>query len=118
MAATFDMQALLKGNFDVVKTMARASELLLAPIPEGWASVVSGSMTIGLNVAGAVDIAKERAKIEKEIEETKAYLVATGDKLRNQEFLAKAPTKVKEEMERKYGEAEAKVKVLTERLGL
>ena len=47
--------------------------------------------------------------------ETEAYIGSVSVKMKNQEFMAKAPTKVREEMERKYGEAHAKLVALKER---
>jgi valyl-tRNA synthetase len=64
-----------------------------------------------------VDLGKELAKAEKEIAETESYIASLATKLKDRDFLAKAPTKVKEDMERKYGEAEAKLVALKDRLG-
>ena len=102
---------------EVIKTLARASTItIVTSIEEGWATLVSSGATIGLNVAGSVDVGKERAKAEKELEEIQKYIASTETKLKNEEFLSKAPAKVKEEMERKYAEAEAKLAALKERL--
>jgi valyl-tRNA synthetase len=117
LSAPADIQKLVEENLDVVKTLSRASSVSFGSVADGWATLVSGSATIGLNVAGSVDVAKERAKTEKEIEETQNYLASLEGKLKNQEFLSKAPAKVKEDMERKYGEAQAKLGALKERLG-
>jgi len=112
-----DVKKLIEENIEIVKTLSRAENVsFVDAIPEGWATFVSNAATIGLNVAGSIDIEKERAKMEKEIADTERYLASTREKLKNQEFLSKAPTKVKEDMETKYGEAEAKLKALKERL--
>jgi valyl-tRNA synthetase len=112
-----DVTKLLEEHIEIVKVLARAENVSFSDsIENGWASVVSGNATIGLNVAGSVDVEKEKAKTEKDIADTERYLASTREKLSNQEFLAKAPTKVKEDMETKYGEAEAKLAALKERL--
>jgi valyl-tRNA synthetase len=100
----------------VIRFLCRLSGMKFALIPDSWATFDAGSLLIGVNLAGTIDIAKERAKAEKEIAETENYLNATRGKLANQEFLSKAPPKVKEDMERKYAEAEEKLKALKDRL--
>lgn len=115
--AAQDVQKLLTENMDVVKTLARASSVLFVDsIANGWVTTVSGNATVGLDLAGTIDVAKEKAKIAKDIEETEAYIASLGTKMKNQEFMAKAPTKVKEDMDRKYGEAQAKLNALQDRL--
>ncbi len=115
--APVDVRKLIEENVEVIKTLARASSIsFVDTIPDGWVTTISGSTPIALNPAGTIDIAKERAKAEKEIAETEKYLNATRGKLANQEFLSKAPPKVKEDMERKYAEAEEKLKALKDRL--
>lgn len=64
----------------------------------------------------ANDISQERIKLAASFQETQIYSSLLRTKLENQEFISKAPAKVKEEMERKYGEVEAKLKALKERL--
>jgi valyl-tRNA synthetase len=112
-----DVKGLLEENIGIVKTLSRAEQVsFVDSIPDGWATLVSNGASIGLNVAGSVDIEKERAKTEKEIADTERYLASTREKLSNQDFLAKAPSKVKEDMEAKYGEAEVKLSALKDRL--
>ena len=117
LVAARDVRSLAEAQIEILKTLARAELIsFVDEIQDGWATMVSGGATSGLNVAGSGDIEKERAKTEKEIHETESYLESIRGKLGNQEFISKAPVKVKEEMERKYGEAEAKLKALKERL--
>ena len=115
-AAPQDVQKLLEENNDIVKTLVRASSIAFNAIPEGWALTVSGGTTVGLDLAGAIDMKKERAKTEKEVETTERYIASLGEKMKNREFMEKAPLKVKEDMDRKYGEAEAKLAALKERM--
>jgi valyl-tRNA synthetase len=115
--ASASLQKLVEENIEIVKMLARMSALsFVQEVQSGWATVVSGSATLALNILGTIDIEKERGKIQKEIEDAGNYVRSLTEKLGNHEFLAKAPVKVKEEMERKYGEAEAKLKALKERL--
>jgi valyl-tRNA synthetase len=111
------LKGLLFRNEELIKNAVGASSFTWTDeIPPDWTTTISGSITASLNPVGAADVEKERAKMEKEIADTERYLASTREKLKNQEFLSKAPTKVKEDMETKYGEAEAKLKALKERL--
>ncbi len=108
----------LHENIAIIKQLARLSDLKFADaIPEGWATTVSGIFSVGINVAGTVDVEKEKAKNEKEIAELKPYIESTRAKLENADFTSKAPAKVVETMKLKLAEAEAKLKALEERTG-
>ncbi len=108
---------LIEQNLEVIKSLARAESIELAEsIPEGWATDVSGTMTIGLNLAGAVDLEAEKAKLQKEIGELEPYIKSTEAKLANTEFTSKAPEKVVAEMRAKLNEAKQKQQALEQRL--
>ncbi len=112
-AASGDDQQRLEENVEVIKHLARLSEMkLVATVPEGWATTISGVITVGINVAGTVDKEKEKAKAEKEIAELKPYITSLQAKLQNEEFTSKAPEKVVQGMKDKLAEAEAKLKAL------
>lgn len=99
-----------------IKRLVNAEKISFEPIPKGWPVAASGSSTIGLNVAGAVDMAKERAKMEKEIASLSSYIVSTEKKLRDADFLAKAPEQVVRGMSDKLAEAKEKQAALEKRL--
>lgn len=110
-------KALVKSNIEVVKQLARASDIRFESTPDGWASAVSGLSTIGLNIAGAVDIEKEKAKLQKELAEVEPYIVSTKAKLENTDFTGRAPAHVIDGMKVKLAEAEGKKFAIEERLG-
>ncbi|MDD2785270.1 MAG: valine--tRNA ligase [Patescibacteria group bacterium] len=108
---------LIEENMEVVKAMSRAQSVtLVESIAEGWATAVSGTMTIGLDLAGAIDVAAEKSKLQKEIDGLKPYIASTEAKLQNKEFTSKAPEKVVAGMQAKLDEAKAKISALEERL--
>ncbi len=84
-------------------------------IPEGWVVTPSGTATVGLNLAGAVDLEKEKAKLGKELEQLKKYVASTEGKLSNQEFTTKAPVHVINDMKAKLEEAKIKIETLEKR---
>lgn len=108
---------LISENLEVIKQLARASDIKCELTPDGWVTAMSGTATIGLNVAGAVDVEKEKAKMQKELAELEPYIKSTQAKLANEEFTSKAPVKVIDGMKAKLAEAEGKKEAITERLG-
>lgn len=111
------VKGVLEASHEVVKSLSRASSIqLVEAIPQGWPSSVGVGATIAVNSLATVDIAKEKDKITKELAQLEQYCSSTAAKLQNEEFLSKAPAKVKEEMERKYAEAQAKTEALQAKL--
>ena len=65
---------------------------------------------------GKIDIEKEKAEITKELEYTKGFLNSVMKKLSNERFVNNAPEKVVAIEKQKQADAEAKIKVLEEKL--
>ncbi len=109
---------LVGDNTEWIKRLVNATSFeYVETVSQGWAETVSGSVTIGLNVAGAVDVVKELAKAEKELADVEKYIASTQAKLQNADFLAKAPEPVVRTMEEKLAEALEKMKALRKRVG-
>ncbi len=109
------LDALAKANNEWIARLINGS-CSTGAVSEGWAVTQSGKATIGLNVAGAVDLEKERAKIVKELEELEKYITSTEAKMENKEFMSKAPEKVVQGMKDKLEEAKSKRDALKKRL--
>lgn len=113
LVCTPSVKGMIEASMDVVKNLARASSIqLVEALPQGWPSLVGTGATIAVNSLATVDVAKEKEKIAKELAQLEGYVVSTGEKLKNEEFLSKAPEKVKQEMERKLTEAKTKIEAL------
>ncbi len=107
----------IEANLEVIKHLSRAENITFADkIDDGWPVTVSGSMTIGLNLAGAVDVEAEKIKLQKEMEDLIPYIESTEKKLSNSEFTAKAPEKVVQGMQDKLEEAKNKLSAIQQRL--
>ncbi|MFA6161115.1 MAG: valine--tRNA ligase [Patescibacteria group bacterium] len=112
-----EIQNLVERNMLVIKSLARLESIdFVDSIAEGWATAVSGMMTIGLDLAGTIDVEAEKSKMQKEIDSLKPYIASTEAKLQNKDFTSKAPQKVVAGMQAKLDEAKAKIKALEERL--
>jgi valyl-tRNA synthetase len=64
----------------------------------GHALSVAGKITVGVPLAGIVDVAAERVRHDKELDKVKKDLQGLEKRLSNPEFVAKAPAEVVEEM--------------------
>jgi len=115
--ADSDQSQLIGQNLEVIKALTRAESIAIADtIAEDWATDVSSTMTIGLNLSGAIDVDAEKVKLQKEIDALSPYIKSTEAKLSNSEFTSKAPEHVVVSMRSKLDEALKKVASLSARL--
>jgi valyl-tRNA synthetase len=116
--ASKDVQDVVQANMAWIQRLANASTVGVAEaLPADWPAATSGSVSVALNVAGAVDLEAEREKAKKELVDLEKYVASTEQKLTNQEFVSKAPAHVVETMKQKLDEAKAKREVLTKKVG-
>ncbi len=109
---------LLEQNLEYIKTRIRASEVSFnEDIVSGWSNGISSSINYYLNISAVVDVEKELVKSREEISVLTHYVASLYEKIRNEEFLSKAPAKVIDGMKAKIVEAEEKLKALKERMG-
>ncbi|MCH8139043.1 MAG: class I tRNA ligase family protein, partial [Proteobacteria bacterium] len=117
--ATEATLARVEDHRDIISTLARVDAIapLDGPVPEGSVQAVLDEATLVLPLAGVIDIAKEKARLEKEIEKIEGEIRKLEAKLGNQDFLAKAPQAVVEENRERLEEAKAALAKLKEALG-
>ncbi len=93
---------------DLILTLARVSEVATADAaPEGAVTFVTGGTTAALSLAGIIDLAAERARLEKEIAAFDSDIGHVMKKLGNENFVARAAPEVVDEQRAKLAEAEA-----------
>jgi valyl-tRNA synthetase len=88
---------------DLVRSLARAERLekLVGEAPRGAAQIVLDEATVLMPLAGIVDIAKERARLKKDLDGIASEAEKIGKKLGNPHFVAKAdPVVVTEQRQR------------------
>jgi valyl-tRNA synthetase len=103
----------LERNQDSVLSLARLSSVSFAvAVPHGSAQFVVGDVTAALPLGGVIDLVKERARLEKELQRAQAEIAKIDAKLENADFMARAPEDVVEEQR----ERRAGAKSLTQRL--
>jgi valyl-tRNA synthetase len=100
-----------------LKQMARISDVSRAhSYPAGTIQMVVRSETVGLAVAGLIDLAAERARLTKEMQKADADIARVDAKLSNEKFVANAPGEIVEEEKEKREEAVARKAKIAEAL--
>jgi valyl-tRNA synthetase len=99
---------------EALKRLARLSEITFADAPpRGSVQLLVRGELAALPLAGVVDLAAERARLEKEIAKCDADIHRVDKKLENEDFVARAPEEILElEKERRREAEERKAKIL------
>ena len=94
---------------EFIKRMARISELTRTQeYPPGTMQLIVRNETIGLALAGLVDLSAERSRLDKEIAKADADIKRVDAKLSNEKFVANAPEEIVEEEKEKREAAVAR----------
>jgi valyl-tRNA synthetase len=102
---------------DFIKRLARVSEISVAPsAPEGSVQLIVRGEVAALPLKGVIDIAAERARLDKEMQKADADIARVDAKLNNPNFTARAPEEVVEEEKEKREEAVARKEKIVEAL--
>jgi valyl-tRNA synthetase len=101
----------------VVVKMANLSSLeMVTEEVKGAASFLVKSTNFYIPMDGFLDVAEELKKLEEELKYTQGFLNSVMKKLSNERFVANAPEAVVTLERAKQADAEAKIKVLEERI--
>ena len=115
--ASAESAARLERHAPLLKWLGRFESVELAEEPAaGSAQMVHDEATIALPLAGVIDVAAEKARIEKEIAKAVAEIEKIDKKLGNESFVAKAPAAVVEEQKTRRTEHEGAKEKLGEAL--
>jgi valyl-tRNA synthetase len=113
---------LKEGNYDssfdtVVAKMCNLSEISTANGEmTGAMSFIVKAVEYFIPLGDLVDVEEELKKMEEELKYTQGFLVSVQKKMSNERFVNNAPAKVVEMEKKKMADAEAKIKVLEERI--
>jgi valyl-tRNA synthetase len=93
---------------DLLQTLARVSSVQTADAaPAGAVTFVSGSTTAALALADLIDLAAERARLQKAVADFESDIGHVNKKLGNPNFVARAAPEVVDEQREKLAAAEA-----------
>ena len=102
---------------EFIKRMSRVSEISRGhEYPNGTMQLVVRNETIGLLLRGVIDLAAERARLDKEIAKADADIKRVDAKLGNEKFVANAPEEIVEEEKEKREAALARKAKIVEAL--
>ncbi|WP_232798108.1 valine--tRNA ligase [Salinibacter altiplanensis] len=104
---------------DYFDKLASVTDLTVQPgaeKPTASASVVVGRCEVFVPLAGMIDLEQERARLRGEIEEKEDFLASVEQKLKNKQFVTKAPDEVVERERQKKKDATAELERLRDNL--
>jgi valyl-tRNA synthetase len=88
----------LRTHDAVIRRLARIASVELPPEPlRGAVQLVLGEATLSLPLAGIINLAAERVRLQREVEKAAKEIARIDAKLANADFMAKAPEEVVEE---------------------
>lgn len=93
---------------EVIQALGRVQNLVVGAKPEASASAVVGGLEISISLAGLVDVAKEKARMETELVSVEKYIVGIRARLEGGDFVKNAPEKVVAMEKAKLEEAESR----------
>ncbi|MBY0531015.1 MAG: valine--tRNA ligase [Xanthobacteraceae bacterium] len=114
LVASADTKARAGRWMEALKRLARLSEITFAKAPpKGSVQLLVRGEVAALPLAGVVDLAAERARLEKEIAKCDADIQRVDKKLENKDFVARAPQEILDlENERRREAEDRKTKIL------
>ncbi|MEE4013827.1 valine--tRNA ligase [Roseibium sp. FZY0029] len=108
--ASEQTKARLKTHESAILRLARAETVSLADAaPAGAAQIIVGEATVCLPLAGVIDLAAEKARLQKEAGKLEGEISKIEKKLSNPAFVAKAPDDVVDGEREKVAESKEKL---------
>ncbi len=108
---------LISANTEMILQLARLESLDRATeAPAQAATAALGSATVYVPLAGLIDIAAEKVRLEEERDQLAQYIARVEKKLSNEGFVANAPAEVVEGEKEKVAQAKQKQETITSQL--
>lgn len=109
------LQEVFEGHRRYFHRLARVNDLTIGSgqqKPKASASVVVGRNEVFIPLAGMIDLEVERDRLKKEIDQKERFLKSVQGKLRNEQFVMRAPADVVERERQKETDASAELQRL------
>ena len=113
-------RSVIAGNLGVIRSLARLEEAREATVLDGAgpaARAVAAGVDLAVPLAGVLDLAGERRRLQREIEKLQNEQEARSRKLQNADFLGKARPEVIEKVRREHHDLEERIVRLRATLG-
>jgi valyl-tRNA synthetase len=114
-----NIRTTLEQHQDIIINLAKLNAFCVnasAERPKSSATAVVGGATIFVPLEGIIDFSKEAQRLEKEINKLNKELAVISKKLKNDDFLNKAPNDVVEKVKAKHSRFQEKQKKLESNL--
>jgi valyl-tRNA synthetase len=114
-----NIRTTLEQHQDIIINLAKLNAFCVnasAERPKSSATAVVGGVTIFVPLEGIIDFSKEAQRLEKEINKLNKELAVISKKLKNDDFLNKAPNDVVEKVKAKHSRFQEKQKKLESNL--
>jgi len=114
-----DLHQLYDEQAEIISVLAGVAPYktkLINEKPEGAATAVLTTVTVYVSLVGLVDLEKEKARLEKDLQNTTNYIERQKKQLANKAFTSKAPAQIIDGMQIKLDEAEKSVVTLKEQI--
>jgi valyl-tRNA synthetase len=119
-ACPADKQEILERNMEYLANLAGLESVQFmdenAPKPEKAVSAVAGGVTLFMPMAGLVDVAKERERFTKELNQLEAEITKLATRIENPAFSRKAPPEIVAKERAKLEGFKEKAQKIKERL--
>lgn len=111
-------EKLLSGNIDLVKRLARVSDLKIGKHSKPKSSAVSviGSVEVYLPLEGLIDFEKEKARLSKEHARMKNEMKGLTQRLKDENFTSKAPKEIVEQQAQRKADLTVQIKKIEDNL--
>jgi len=111
-------EKLLRENEEFIKRMSKVSDIKIGKTakPKGSAVSVVGRCEVYIPLEGLIDFEKEKARLNKEEDRVTNEIRSIGSRLKDKNFMAKAPKEVVEKQGLRKLELEAQLKKLKNNL--
>ncbi len=106
----------IKNNEAIIKGLGRLEHVDFSMNKFINGSHLGRGVTLALDLAGVVDLEKEKDRLQKEIESLNKYISGIESKLSNTDFVEHAPSAVIEKEKQKLAEAKEKISKISNQL--
>jgi valyl-tRNA synthetase len=110
--ASADSKAILEQHGGLARTLARIGKLTLTTAgepPAGTVVSVVGDAQVCVHLAGTIDVAAEKVRIDKDLAKTEKERAGINGRLANASFVERAPAEIVEEQRTRLAELDERI---------